>query len=499
MNKKFSRIAAIAVTFLTACGPLAAQETAPDIILMRPGALTLGKEVPTSGALKGFAQGNKALAHLVGDSEPLPWFNNTPQYVIDLATPIAAFLRNSGYYGTNHDIGCGGTAGYFLRGNEMQVQYRQTNPGQPPFKEGFGPQKNCDLSPEGTDWWIRNTGVASQFPSDQTPSKGGTQESIPTNGSIPLTATCGSDAWEPASHCGFFTVQLSDPKIGGFCSGVLISPGQILTAGHCICGRLNNGVLDDAVNASIGTGWLGSQAATVQTRIALAPKQTPVFFNEGVPAYCQTGLGVGSPVVRADLAILQLDKGAFAKAQKDFDDRGIVQEELGKLIAAVGNQADSVWGSEPANSHFHSFGFGEGGPGQTSGVKRAVLYTARTAVPCPDPAQPSKGCDVVKEVFFQDDAVGICAGDSGGGVFKFAKKQPKDRAVLALMGIVSGTKSADAYCQTADGELLVSQHRRNIVRIDTPEIREWLKENTNPSVTFVDVRTDDPSLVTPLP
>ena len=306
------------------------------------------------------------------------------------------------------------------------------------------------------------------------------------------TPRCGSNTSDPNTHCALSTVRLLDKDIGLFCTGVVISDNHVLTAAHCLCDK-------DPMNIHVkfGAGAL-FHALPVSSDIA--------FYDNGMGTHCAAGQTSTISADNGDLAILTmvdpdpddeqnpLDVVAQSIEQKAAEAGETLEDtEVRRLRALIGVASTTIWQPvPPVENGFATWGWGDG-PDGIAGTKRGMIYPFSELMPCLGDMTDEQ-CDGLQEALFHDESYGLCAGDSGGGVFKAADPgadtAPESLAGYghwALMGIGSGD-IAPADCHSSNGQLLQTQHPRNITRIDTPGVVAWLNAVTDNSIRQSPVR-----------
>ncbi|GFE49032.1 hypothetical protein So717_07850 [Roseobacter cerasinus] len=312
---------------------------------------------------------------------------------------------------------------------------------------------------------------------------------------------CGANTGDPNTHCALSTVRLLDRDVGLFCTGVVITEQHVLTAAHCLCDKEPANL---HVKFGAGPFFYGLQ---VSDEIA--------FFDGGTGTHCATGQISEISSDNGDLAVLKLvdpdpddDRSPLDVVAAGILQRGIDAgetldaEELARQRAMIGKVADCedecdepsvIWDPDQAfGNGFATWGWGDG-PDGVAGTKRGMIYPLAQMLPCHG-GQENNRCQGLQEALFQDREHGLCAGDSGGGVFKAANPAPETRAedlagygLWALMGIVSGD-IAPADCHNANGHLLAQHHPRNITRVDTPQVIDWLNTVTDDGIMRSPVR-----------
>lgn len=311
--------------------------------------------------------------------------------------------------------------------------------------------------------------------------------------------SCGgaNETGDPTSHCALSTVLLT---VRGqvHCTGVAVTERSVLTAAHCVCPtdlmrigatRADLGVVlgDDEVSAavpldpdrppSLYPGYLEGPCGGVREArrwgdlavVHLAPGG----MDGARTALAGTVAARDAPAANAaeekPLAV-NLPEGRRALALRMTADPVARLSEISRTLSHVGAWDQADWQAD-IGGRYAFFGFGIG-PDRRAGVKRAGLVTLREVLPC-----ATHGCaaaPVVQEVTFQDDEVGTCESDSGGGVFKATRADPgPDHGRWALVGIMSGGPATFA-CHDLQGALFDVQVPRRVVRLDTPAVRGWL-------------------------
>lgn len=313
-------------------------------------------------------------------------------------------------------------------------------------------------------------------------------------------AACGTDTADPTTHCALFTLQLIHPDDHMFCTAVAVGDRHVLTAAHCLCAYEDDGILTDEIH-----GRFGSDAffAPVWFEPEIA------FFPGPSGPYCNSAITDVFASERVDLAVLTLadpdpdpgdgltplDRVEGRILQRGLDE-GVDLDagEVARLRAALGTaQGPEIWSADPIfGNTFATWGFGDG-PDGIEGVRRAIVYDLQGLGPC-STGTTGPGCTGMQEALFDEVDDGLCAGDSGSGVFKPLEPLGEDvegalagYGAWALMGIVSGNASP-ALCLDGAGELLVDQLPRNVTRIDTQSVAAWLDQVTEGGVLRRPVR-----------
>jgi hypothetical protein len=150
----------------------------------------------------------------------------------------------------------------------------------------------------------------------------------------------------------------------------------------------------------------------------------------------------------------------------------------------------------PPEARFVVFGAGE--PHRVVRKNGTVMYE-----PDPDMPFPTKmsgitalECDATNavcgpaSVTVYNSELGLCFGDSGGGLFKYLAPSGRKAGYghFALVGIVSGAGQAGDCKPVAQVEEIPV---RRVVRLDQKAVHDWLSVMTEETVAFTNELTDD--------
>jgi hypothetical protein len=227
------------------------------------------------------------------------------------------------------------------------------------------------------------------------------------------------------------------------CSGTLVSPALVLTAGHCGCG----------VRGSYWINFHHDTRSSIQ-RVA-AVDAAPILFDDRV---CRTGnLGGGS-----DLALLQLRNPL--KPMKDNNGREL-------RLQPFREPPELVWALRPIlqkGLRLTAVGYGYSDAG-TTGIRLQGAIPIVSAT-CEESSLRST-CSAFNEMILADtpgtrQRTDTCGGDSGGPVFLVEGNEPK------LIGVTSRAAPGphdNAALHCGGGGIYALIGRKSV--------HAWLKEN----------------------
>ncbi len=271
------------------------------------------------------------------------------------------------------------------------------------------------------------------------------------------------------THCSFYATRLISSG-HTFCTGTLISDRHILTAAHCVCDKIVNGSLSSDIRASVGV-------QDVYAGMALDPDGVRVFDRTGSTYCADAGVPDAARRQHGDLAILTLADGALEQAKNKLVNKGILPALAERIRATLPDpeMGEEIWSLE-ATTHniFRVVGFGDG-PNGADGLKRTMDYSMTEHLDCLHETEPGAAtCTGIQNMLFHDPKKGLCAADSGSGVFKWAQNPPEGYGNWVLMAVVSGDTDLNNCNIDGSRELMEVQYPRNVLRIDTPMVREWI-------------------------
>ncbi|MEM6275351.1 MAG: trypsin-like serine protease [Pseudomonadota bacterium] len=292
---------------------------------------------------------------------------------------------------------------------------------------------------------------------------------------------CTDDTSDPAAYCALFTVALADiSEQEQVCTGVVLNDDKILTAAHCVCGRLDGSSLAESIRATIMVEGKPVWLPLSRDPVAVFPDADPLGKgcdpSEGAPGVAKNG----------DLALITLAPGALDRVQEALSGLvGPTDPRIVRLRAPLGQAPDAIWDEmDGVADTFAIWSYGVGpDPLGSRDENRAVSLPVLKRDECPD-----GDCSGPLHVTLGDPAIGLCEGDSGAGVFKPLVEgvEAEGYGAWGLMGIVSGI-GTDSACHDIGG-LLDHHHERRVVRLDTPDVITWLEANGGADLRYAKTR-----------